>query len=214
MKFSRNISLMFFIWRRGFYLFALLLCCMVLSPSHLFANDNKKHGAIIISDDGTRLQKSGSFQIEGDPGGPGMPGDPECITVNFSLNWTECQVHLASFYSSFYIELPGFIFSTNANTWTLNSLTGQPGQPIKISFIEDLFGRSGSQYGNDIPLIWEISVDSQPFVPMNIAPDFSIFHVFNPGPHDFVLRVTCVPEDYQTHGYYSLELAQNIVPIL
>jgi len=148
---------------------------------------------------------------------PPMMGEPpieEPIWTELSLDWTNCQIHRVYTDSAIVIILPGTISSSNSIYWNLNTISPQPGGLPVLYFVEDVLGRSGPEYGIDIPLIWEISVDGGRFNPIRIQPDSALFVNFPSGHHTFQVRITGVPQHNQGDGYYQLLLGQSLVPEL
>lgn len=142
-----------------------------------------------------------------------MPAE-EPICMEFALDWTSCQIHRVGTDSAIVIILPGTISSSNSIYWNLNPISSQSGGLPYLYFMEDVLGRTGPEFGTDIPLCWEISVDGGSFNPITIQPDSSLSVNFPSGSHNFQVRITGVPQSYQGDGYYHLLLGQSLVPEL
>lgn len=134
--------------------------------------------------------------------------------INFSLDWTQCQIHSVDVSSPLELILFGSFISNSPNIWRLAAISPQPGAPPDLYFIEDVLGRTGPAYGSDIPLTWEISLDGGPFTPMTFQPDNTLTTTFPPGAHTFQVRITGELQPYQGDGYYHLQLEQCLVPEL
>jgi len=143
----------------------------------------------------------------------GVPPD-ELIWMEFTLDWTSCQIHRVINDSAIVIILSGNVSSSNSIYWNLNTISPQPGGLPVLYFVNDVLGRTGPEFGTDIPLTWEISVDGGPFNPITIQPDSSLSVNFASGNHTFQVRITGVPQPYQGDGYYQLLLGQSLVPEL
>jgi len=139
--------------------------------------------------------------------------DPPSL-MQFTLDWTNCQMHRTDDYLPIVITLPGTINASGPLLWNLTSAQPQVNSPPILYFTEDIFGRSGLPYGMDIPLTWEISLDGGPFAPMTLLPDNTLTATFPPGPHTFQVRITGTPVYHQADGYYHLQLTQCLVPQL
>lgn len=135
------------------------------------------------------------------------------IWVRFFLDWTHCQVHRSGTYAPIEIILPGAISTIYGMVWNLSALEPQPGGSPKLYFVEDIFGMSGPAYGIDIPLVWEISVNGGPLMPITSLPDNSLTVAFPPGTHFFEVRISGDMQPFQGHGYYYLKMGQCILPI-
>ena len=135
---------------------------------------------------------------------------PGPITMEFSLDWTTCQVHRVDGMSPIKIILPGEITCTTGVVWMLANSSNRP---PALYFVEDIFGRRQGP-DSDIALTCEISLDGGPFQPMIIPPQNVLGTVFPPGTHTFQVRITGQLDSYQQPGYYRLQLAQNLTPQL
>ena len=138
---------------------------------------------------------------------------PGPITMEFSLEWTTCQIHRVSNDGPIEALLSGSVNCTAAIVWSLTN-TSQPGEPPILFFTEDIFGRSGSAFGSNIPLTWEIALDGGAFQPMQIESGNIITTIFPAGAHTFQVRITGLPQNNQDDGYYHLQLTQNLTPQL
>jgi hypothetical protein len=136
------------------------------------------------------------------------------IWMEFNLEWTNYQIHRVNDYEPIEIILSGNISGSNTLNWNLSTAHPQSGGQADLYFMEDVLGRTGLNYGSNIPLTWEIALDGSPFFPMKILPDNSISAVFPPGAHTFQVRITGVPFNNQSGGYYHLQLEQYLVPAL
>jgi len=134
--------------------------------------------------------------------------------AQFSLQWTHCQIHRVETDSAIVVTLNGSILSSNNLIWNLATAPTPPGSSPSLYFVEDIFGRSGPQYGSDIMLNWEISLDGGQLNPMNVLPDGSLSVLFPAGTHTFQVRITGAPQYHQADGYYHLQLDQSLAPEL
>ncbi len=138
----------------------------------------------------------------------------EPVVMEFWLDWTRYQIHRTNDHSPIEIVLSGNIFSSHNLSWYLWSTSlraeGTPG----LHFIGDVLGRTGPDFGMDIPLTWEVALGEGPFSPMTILPDNTLGVIFPAGLYAFRVRITSPPLPYPQNGYYQLELAQNIIPEL
>ena len=139
---------------------------------------------------------------------------PYPVWVDFHLEWTNCQIHRVETDSSIIVTLGGTISSNSRFIWNLSATSPQPGGLPSLYFVEDIFGRSGRQYGSDIPLRWDISLDGGLMRPMDNLPDGSLTTLFPAGQHAFQVRITAMPPYHQSDGYYNLQLGQSLVPQL
>ena len=138
----------------------------------------------------------------------------DTVWMDFSIDWTNYQIHRVNDDSPIEIILPGTIDGSNTLHWNLTSCSPVPGGMPNLYFVEDALGRTGPVYGSEIPLTWEISLDGGPFTPLTLQPDNTLTTVFPPGQHTFQVRITGLPEYHQSDGYYKLQLEQCIVPEL
>jgi len=136
------------------------------------------------------------------------------VSMQFSLDWTNYQIHQESNDSEIEIIPSGNATSSNSLFWTLTSASPQPGAPPSLFFVEQAFAGTGSEYAADIPLTWEISLNGGPFNPMTIQPDNSLSVTFPSGSHSFKVRITGAPQHQQAEGYYQLVLSQSLIPSL
>jgi len=135
-------------------------------------------------------------------------------SMQFSLDWTNYQIHRITNDSEIEIILSGNVTSSNSLFWTLTTASPQPGAPPNLFFIEQAFAGTGSADDADIPLTWEISLNGGPFSPMTIQPDNSLSVTFPSGSHSFKVRITGAPQHRQADGYYQLVLSQSLIPSL
>ncbi len=145
--------------------------------------------------------------------GGGVPPD-ELIWMEFALDWTNCQIHRVNTDSAIVIILPGTISSSSRIYWNLHTMSPHPGGFPILYFVNDVLGRTGPEFGTDIPLTWEIALDGGSFNPITILRDKTLLVTFPPGNHTFQVRITGVPQPYQGDGYYQLQLGQSLVPEL
>ena len=149
---------------------------------------------------------------------PQMTGEvppDELIWMEFVLDWTNCQIHRVINDSAIVIILSGNVSSSNSIYWNLNTISPQPGGLPVLYFVNDVLGRTGPEFGTDIPLTWEIALDGGSFNPiMTMLPDNILLVTFPPGNHTFQVRITGFPQPYQGNGYYQLQLGQSLVPEL
>jgi hypothetical protein len=142
-----------------------------------------------------------------------VPYDPRPITMEFSLEWTTCQIHRVSTEGPIQALLSGTVNCSAAIVWSLTN-TSQPGEPPVLFFVEDIFGRSGSAFGSNIPVTWEVALDGGAFQPMQIESGNILTTIFPAGAHTFQVRITGLPQNHQDDGYYHLQLTQNLMPQL
>lgn len=138
----------------------------------------------------------------------------EPVWMEFTLDWTNCQMHRVNDDSPLEIILPGTIDGSSTLYWNLSAASPQPGGQPNLYFVEDVLGRIGPAYGSDIPLTWEVSLDGGAFQPMTLLPDNTLTATFPPGIHTFQVRITGTPQAFQADGYYHLQLTQCLVPEL
>lgn len=138
----------------------------------------------------------------------------EQIWMQFTLDWTTCQIHQVSDDQPLEIILNGTIESDYPEVWTLSTVQPTPGAPPNLHFVEDVTGRTGQAYGNDTTLEWALSLADGPFEPMTILPDNSLTFTFPPGKHSFQVRIRGDMQTYQADGYYRLQLNQSFAPQL
>jgi hypothetical protein len=135
--------------------------------------------------------------------------------MEFALDWTNCQIHRVINDSAIVIILSGNVSSSNSIYWNLSTISPHPGGLPVLYFVNDVLGRTGPEFGTDIPLTWEIALDGGSFNPiMTMLPDNILLVTFPPGKHTFQVRITGVPQPYQGDGYYQLQLGQSLVPEL
>lgn len=145
---------------------------------------------------------------------PGIPEPvPETIPMEFWLEWTTCQIHRVNNDGPVEAILSGSVTSSRSIAWSLTN-TSAPGEPPMLSFVEDVFGRSGPAFGSNIGLTWEISIDGGAFQAMEVHSENILSTIFPPGAHTFQVRITGLPQYNQSDGYYRLRLAQNLAPQL
>lgn len=149
------------------------------------------------------------------PGSPaGLDSDPQdSVWMDFSIDWTNCRIHRIDD-APIEIILSGTIDGSNGLNWNLSTAAPQSGLQPNLYFVEDVLGRTGSAYGSDIPLVWEISLDGGDFAPMTLQPDNTLTTVFPPGQHTFQVRITGELQPAQGDGYYYLQLEQCLLPEL
>jgi hypothetical protein len=145
---------------------------------------------------------------------PGLIDVGPVSYLHFSLNWTQCQIHISGYYDPILISLPGAISYNSPIIWNLRAASTQIGGSPLLYFTEDIFGHTGPSYGANIPLTWEISLDGGQFTPMILLPDNTLQTTFPPGPHTFQVRITGTPQPFQADGYYHLQLSQCLIPQL
>ena len=151
--------------------------------------------------------------LKDDPRGLDCDPQMDSVWMDFSIDWTNCQMHRVDD-APIEIILPGTINGSNTLYWNLSSSLPEPGVLPQLYFVEDVLGRTGPAYGGDIPLTWEFSLDGGPFNPMTLQSDNTLVATFPPGPHTFQVRITGNPLPYQEDGYYHLQLSQCLVPEL
>jgi hypothetical protein len=122
--------------------------------------------------------------------------------MEFALDWTNDRIHRVSTKSTIVITLPGSISSPVSVIWNLNTTSPRPGKLPVSFFVEDVLGRTGSGYGANIPLTWEIALDGGSFNPIAVLPDNKLIVTLPPGDHSFRVRITGEPRHYQGDGYY------------
>jgi hypothetical protein len=151
------------------------------------------------------------------PGAP-LPGITDAvpfpISMDFQLDWTSCQIHRVSTDSAIVMILPGTISSSNAIYWNLSNTEPGGDGLADLNFTEDIFGRAGPNYGSNIPLVWEIAIDGGPMTAIPVQPDNSLLVLFPAGQHNFQVRITGLPQQCASDGYYNLQLNQSLVPQL
>lgn len=164
-----------------------------------------------------RGQRLPPFEGHRDPSSPYiLPFDGQQnqnIRMEFSLEWTEYMIHLAADSAPLEIILPGHILSNENICWVLSSIEPRSNQPLCLYFIHDVFNREGEEYGINIPLAWDISLDCGEYRAMTVNRDHSRSFIFPAGSHAFNLRISGNPS-LQSDGYYQLRLSQRMVPQL
>jgi len=200
----------------------MLLVCLVLGlPQQAVAGQKTKkaQGATVKAAKGisktthlTPMSKNWGSQASPLTDFPYQADKP--ISMEFNLDWTNCQIHRVTNDSEIEIILSGNVTSSNSLFWTLTTASPQPGAPPSLFFVEQAFAGSGSEYRADIPLTWEISLNGGPFSPMTIQPDNSLSVTFPSGSHSFKVRITGAPQRQQADGYYQLVLSQSLIPLL
>ena len=139
---------------------------------------------------------------------------PEPISMDFHLDWTSCQIHRVNTDSAIVMILPGTITSTNAIYWNLSNTEPGGDGLADLNFTEDIFGRAGPNFGSNIPLVWEIAIDDGPMAAIPVQPDNSLLVLFPAGQHNFQVRITGLPQQHESDGYYHLQLSQSLTPQL
>jgi hypothetical protein len=130
----------------------------------------------------------------------------ECV---FHWNATHVQIHRASDYSDFEIYLSGGSCCNNGQYIITTPPTATPSLDV-LPFVQDMFGRTGSTYGTDIPLTWEANLNGTGFQPMIDLPDnpavgiTSKYFLVPLSCNDWVVRITGDIVFHQEDGYYYL----------
>jgi len=201
---------------RAFYI--LFVCLLLVWPEQAMTGQKTKGPQGV----GIKAAKNISRVTHFTPGSPNWGGQRPPLmelfqkpaSMQFSLDWTNYQIHQVSNDSEIEIILSGNVTSSNSLFWTLTTASPQPGAPPSLFFIEQAFAGTGSEYAADIPLTWEISLNGGPFSPMTIQPDNSLCVTFPSGTHTFKVRITGAPQHQQADGYYQLVLSQSLIPSL
>lgn len=209
---------------------AIALLASLLSGATLILGAPAWAPAAAVSDDLTSPQaeaavdgrRGSSLWIEQDRPGPvfallghGQPAQPfPELEAEFFLDWTHCQIHRNGEQGVIEMRLPGTITSSAPVAWILSTSAPIPQGQAILYFVEDVLGRTGPEYGADVPLHWEISLDGGPFVPMTVLPDNSLTTTFPPGTHGFELVISGESPGPLDDGYYWLSLEQGLVPVL
>jgi hypothetical protein len=138
----------------------------------------------------------------------------EQVALQFTLDWTNHQIHRVNDGQPIEIILNGTIESNSSEIWTLFPVQPKPEITPDLHYVEDVQLETGSGTERKTPLEWTISLDKGMPEPMTILPDNSITYTFPEGRHSFQVRITGKVERDQPAGYYRLQLAQSLVPQL
>ena len=141
-------------------------------------------------------------------------GPEDEITMQFTLDWTDCQIHRINTAGPLEIILNGTIESNSPEIWTLSPVLPKPEITPDLHFVSGVNGEVAGDQDRKAPLEWMISLDKGMFEPMTILPDNSMTYTFPPGKHSFQVRIRGKLEKNQANGYYHLQLAQSFVPQL
>jgi hypothetical protein len=126
----------------------------------------------------------------------------ECV---LSWNATHAQIHRASDYTDIILEFCGTSVCNNGQ-YIITTPPTALASLAYLPFVEDMFGRTGPQYGTDIPLTWEYSMDGGPWLPMDdlADPPGSKYFLVDACDHYFCVRITADVAYHQEDGYYYL----------
>ncbi len=129
----------------------------------------------------------------------------ECV---FHWDATHIQIHRAADYSNFTILLPGGSCCNNGQYIITTPPFTQPDLDF-LHFQEDMFGRTGPDYGTDIPLTWEYSLNGQPWELMgdlvDDPPGYTSKYFLVPlSCNNWVVRIIGDIVFHQEDGYYYL----------
>jgi hypothetical protein len=207
-----------FAWSVPLLLGVLLLCGVLALPRQAMPEERMKRPVSRIKAPPKVLTKIPGDRLQRPPRSDEIPPAidelvPEPITMEFWLEWTSCQIHRVHNDGPIEAILSGSVTSSRSIAWSLTN-TSEPGEPPMLSFVEDVFGRSGAAFGSSIGLTWEISIDGGAFQPMEVHSGNILSTIFPPGAHTFQVRITGLPQYNQSDGYYRLRLAQNLAPQL
>jgi hypothetical protein len=133
------------------------------------------------------------------------------MECTFYWNATHVQIHRASDYSDIVIELAGGSCCNNGQ-YIITTPPSALGSLDNLPFVEDMFGRTGPDYGTDISLTWEWDVagDGLGFQPMTDLPDnpaagiTSKYFKVPLSCNDWIVRITGDVVFHQEDGYYYL----------
>jgi hypothetical protein len=138
----------------------------------------------------------------------------EEVTLLFTLDWTNCQIHRVNDDEPLEILLEGTIESNSPEIWTLFPIQPKPEITPDLHHVAGVSDQMTVGQGRKTPLEWTISVDKGMPEPMTILADNSMTYTFPAGRHCFQLRITGKLEKDQPAGYYQLQLAQSFAPQL
>ena len=124
----------------------------------------------------------------------------ECI-----LTWdrTEVDIHKMSDYAPFYLYFNGTSACNNGQV-IITTPPDALGSLAVLPFVEDMFGRSGSDYGTDIPLTWEYSLGGAAYLSMDPGTGGAMQFSVPLCDQFFTIRVLVGQVYHQEDGYYHL----------
>lgn len=134
------------------------------------------------------------------------------LEVIVHYDWLNCEIHLASFYSDFYIVFSGYV---RANGSTL--LTFSPLPTMTLDELVPIAGLPGLPTPIDGITVcaWEYSIigATGPYYPMSVCgPAYT--HLFGLCDHDFWVRLTINPVYHQEAGVYQLMAVVSADPAI
>lgn len=126
------------------------------------------------------------------------------MECNFTWDNTSADIHLASYYDDVCLYFNGTSACNNGQYIIVNP---PPGQSLDVlPFVADMFGRTGPDYGTDIPVAWEASVDGGPYTVMQnlTGADAGSKYFLVPKCNHFYTIKACLDIVYhQEDGYYT-----------
>lgn len=133
------------------------------------------------------------------------------VEMECRFEWaaTHVQIHRASDYSPIVIELSGASHCNNGQYIITTPPTALATLDY-LPFVQDMFGRTGSTYGTDIPLVWEYSLNGAGWATMIDLPDdpaagiTSKYFLVPLCDNYWTVRITGNLAYHQEDGYYYL----------
>ena len=207
--------------RRGarVYLLMLISLSFFILPSQAFAQQRAakpRPKATAQAKDGSAVNRRSDKGLKPRNRAPDFISKQleEEVTLLFTLDWTNCQIHRVSDDQPLEIVLNGTIESNSQEIWMLSPVQPKPEITPDLHYIDGVNEGVENVSERKTPLEWSISLDKGLVEPMTILPDNSLTYTFPAGQHCFQVRITGKLERDQPAGYYQLQLAQSFAPQL
>jgi len=130
----------------------------------------------------------------------------ECV---FHWDATHVKIDRASNYDDIVIDLTGGSCCNNGQ-YIITTPPTALGHLNVLPFVQDMFGRTGSTYGTDIPLTWAYTLNGAPWAPMIDLPNdpasgqTSKYFLVPKSCNNWIVRITGDVAFHQEDGYFFL----------
>lgn len=140
------------------------------------------------------------------------------IVIHFA--WSNAQIHRVSVYDQIFLELPGSIEQNSGNYLIFAAVGNDPNEnPYSMdhmNFIHDIFDRTGSDHGSNLPVTWWYA-NSGPenWIRMDPGPNGSyMFLIEEPCHHDFWVGIEINIANHAGDGFYKMHGDLCPLPVL
>ncbi|MCX6600830.1 MAG: hypothetical protein NT025_04635 [bacterium] len=122
----------------------------------------------------------------------------ECV---FWFQSTEADVHLSSFYNDYCVAFYGTSACNNGQWIIVNPPMDQ--SLDQLPFVEDMWGRTGTNHGTPIPVSWSYYLDDVGPRDMVAGTDGAYQFLVQPCNHSYYIQLCLHPKLHQEDGYYT-----------